>query len=109
MVKDRVSYLLKLAAGLEVLDAGCTGKKADGQAPNAAATLHQALKPVCKTLVGVDSDEDGIRLMAHTGLQVICDDITTMDLERTLDLVIAGEVIEHLPNPCLALKIWVNI
>jgi 2-polyprenyl-3-methyl-5-hydroxy-6-metoxy-1,4-benzoquinol methylase len=104
LVKDRVSYLVQLAAGLEVLDVGCTGKKADGHFPDRAATLHQALKPVCKTIVGVDSDEDGIKLMAHAGFQVICDDIATMDLQRTFDLIIAGEVVEHLPNPGLALK-----
>ena len=104
IVKDRVSYIMQLAANLDVLDVGCTGKKADGGTPDIADTLHQALKPVCKTLVGVDSDEDGIRLMADEGFQVIPDDITTMDLERTFDLVIAGEVVEHLPNPGLALK-----
>jgi 2-polyprenyl-3-methyl-5-hydroxy-6-metoxy-1,4-benzoquinol methylase len=104
VVKDRVAYLIQLAAGLEVLDVGCTGKKADGRIPNAAATLHQALRPVCKTIIGVDNDEDGIKLMERAGFQVICADITTTDLERTFDLVIAGEVVEHLPNPGLALK-----
>lgn len=104
LVKDCVAYLMALAAGLEVLDVGCTGKKADGRIPDVAVTLHQALKPVCKTIIGVDNDEGGIRILARASFQVIRADITTMDLERTFDLVIAGEVAEHLPNPGLALK-----
>jgi len=104
VVKDRVAYLIELATGLEVLDVGCTGKKADGRIPDGAASLHHALKPFCKTILGVDNDEDGINSMVRAGFLVICDDITTMDLERTFDLVIAGEVVEHLPNPGLGLK-----
>ena len=104
LVKDRVSHIMQLAANLDVLDVGCTGTKADGRIPEVSSTLHHALKSVCKTLVGVDSDQEGVRLMTDEGFQVICDDITTMDLERTFDLVIAGEVVEHLSNPGLALK-----
>ena len=104
VVKDRVSYLVQLASGLEVLDVGCTGKKADGRIPDSAASLHQALKPVCKSLVGVDSDEGGVTHMASEGFKVICVDVSTMDLQRTFDLIIAGEIIEHLPNPGIALN-----
>ena len=104
VVKDRVSYLKQLASDLEVLDVGCTGKKADGGIPDVATTLHQALKPVCKSIVGVDRDEDGVKLMERAGCKVICEDITTMDLQQTFDLIIAGEIIEHLSNPGLALN-----
>ena len=104
VVKDRVSYLIHVAAGLDVLDVGCTGKKADGRIPDVATTLHQALKPLCKSLVGVDSDEGGIKLMKRDGFKVTCDDIITMDLQRTFDLIVAGEIIEHVSNPGLALK-----
>ena len=104
VVNDRVSYLKQLAAGLEVLDVGCTGKKADGRIPDVVTTLHQALKPVCKSLVGVDNDASGIKTMEREGLKVICCDITLMNLQRTFDLIIAGEIIEHLSNPGLALK-----
>ena len=104
VVNDRVFYLMHSAAGLEVLDVGCTGKKGDGRIPDVTTTLHQSLKPVCKSLVGVDNDESGIKLMEREGFKVICCDITLMNLQRTFDLIIAGEIIEHLSNPGLALK-----
>ncbi len=104
VVKDRVTYMKQLAANLEVLDVGCTGKKADGRIPDVTTTLHQALKPVCKSLVGVDSDASGIKVMEREEFKVICCDLTLMNLHRTFDLIIAGEIIEHLQNPGLALK-----
>ena len=104
VVNDRVSYLKQLAANLEVLDVGCTGKKGDGRIPDVTTTLHQALKPVCKSLVGVDNDKSGIKIMEREGFKVICCDITLMNLQRTFDVIIAGEIIEHLSNPGVALK-----
>ena len=103
VIKDRVSYIQNLAAGLDVLDVGCAGKKADGRVVT-ATTLHQQLTPVCKSLLGVDTDVEGVRLMEKAGFHVICDNITSMQLKQKFDVIIAGEVIEHLLNPGLALK-----
>ena len=104
VIKDRVAYIRQLTAGLDVLDVGCTGKKANGRIPHPGTTLHQSIKPVSRSLTGVDSDADGIRLMKQEGFTVVCDDITSMDLKHTFDVIIAGEVIEHLVNPGLALQ-----
>jgi 2-polyprenyl-3-methyl-5-hydroxy-6-metoxy-1,4-benzoquinol methylase len=104
VIKDRISYIRQLSTGLDVLDVGCTGKKANGRIPHPGTTLHQSIKPVCKSLVGVDVDADGIRLMEQKGFTVLCDDITSMDLKQTFDIILAGEVIEHLLNPGLALQ-----
>jgi SAM-dependent methyltransferase len=104
VIKDRISYIRQRVTGLDVLDVGCTGKKANGRIPRANTTLHQSIKPVCKSLVGVDVDADGIRLMKQEGFTVLCDDITSMDLKHTFDIIIAGAVIEHLLNPGLALQ-----
>jgi len=104
VIRDRISYIRPLATGLDVLDVGCAGKKANGRIPHPATTLHQSIKPVCRSLVGVDSDADGIRLMEQEGFTVRCDDITSMDLKQTFDVILAGEVIEHLVNPGSALQ-----
>ena len=104
IIKDRISYIRYLAEGMDVLDVGCTGKKADGRIPDPATTLHHSIKPVCKSLLGVDVDSEGVRGMTEAGFNVICDDITTMNLEYKFDLIIAGEIIEHLCNPGSALR-----
>ena len=104
IIKDRISYIKHLAEGVDVLDVGCTGKKADGRIPDPATTLHHSIKPVCKSLLGVDVDSEGVKRMNEAGFNVICDDITSMKLEYKFDLIIAGEIIEHLFNPGLALK-----
>ena len=104
VIKDRVSYIRQLTAGLDVLDVGCAGTKAHGRIPHPSTTLHQAITPVCRSLTGVDSDAEGIRLMEQEGFTVHCFDITSMDLKRTFDIIIAGEVIEHVVNPGLALQ-----
>lgn len=103
VIGDRISYIRQLADGLDVLDVGCTGKKADGHIPHPSTTLHHSIEPVCKSLLGVDIDAEGVRRMAEAGFRVICDDITSMNLEYKFDLIIAGEIIEHLLNPGSAL------
>ena len=104
IIRDRVSYLKDLARGLEVLDVGCAGKKAGGRVPDPSSTLYSAIKPVCRSLLGVDIDREGVRRMAEAGFNVVCDDIGSMNLGRRFDLVIAAEVIEHLFDPGVALK-----
>lgn len=49
--------------------------------------------------VGIDIDAEGVRALAAMGYNVILADAQTMDLGRTFDTIVAGEVIEHLENP----------
>jgi 2-polyprenyl-3-methyl-5-hydroxy-6-metoxy-1,4-benzoquinol methylase len=104
VIRDRTSYIRDLARGLDVLDLGCAGKKANGRIPDPATTLHHAIEPVCKSLVGVDVDSEAVRRMTEAGFNALCDDITSMNLHHRFDLVVAGEIIEHLLNPASALR-----
>jgi len=55
-------------------------------------------------VTGVDIDEEGVEILRRRGYDVLCRNIEDMDLGRTFDLIVAGEIIEHLPNPGLAMS-----
>lgn len=48
--------------------------------------------------MGVDIDGEGIELLKSQGFNATTADVVTMDLEQQFDAIIAGEIIEHLPN-----------
>jgi 2-polyprenyl-3-methyl-5-hydroxy-6-metoxy-1,4-benzoquinol methylase len=103
VVRDRTEHLKELARGLNVLDVGCTGRKGSGKLPVHADTLHHALRPVCASLTGLDIDAEGIEAMRTAGYRVVCGDVASARLDQTYDVIIAAEIIEHLPNPGVAL------
>lgn len=103
VIGDRIAYLKKLVSGRDVLDIGCTGRKGCGRLPDHAATLHHAIRPVCASLTGIDIDAGGIEAMRAAGYRVVLGDAASIRLNQAFDVIIAAEVIEHLPNPGLAL------
>jgi len=72
VIRDRTDYLKRLAAGLDVLDVGCTGKKGSGRLPIGASTLHHAIRPACASLTGLDIDAEGIEVMRRAGYRAVC-------------------------------------
>jgi SAM-dependent methyltransferase len=57
---------------------------------------------------GVDADREGIDALRRQGVKnLYCGDLENLDslpVDRTFDLIIAGEVIEHLSNPGALLR-----
>jgi SAM-dependent methyltransferase len=49
--------------------------------------------------VGVDIDAEGVEVLREMGYSVQCADVQTMNLQKLFDIIIAGELIEHLENP----------
>jgi len=103
-VVDRVQYLVRQTRGKRVVhlafvDAGRMEKKLEqGQ------WLHEALADSARELIGVDVDEDGVRLARKLGFEAHVGDCQSVESIGALDLapadvVIAGELIEHLDCP----------
>jgi 2-polyprenyl-3-methyl-5-hydroxy-6-metoxy-1,4-benzoquinol methylase len=99
----RIGVVRKFARNRKVLDLGCVAHDFRIASGPRKMWLHDHVVDAAAECVGVDYDEVGIKQMREAGYDVIHCDITgdlTPILERgPFDVVIAGEIIEHLPSP----------
>lgn len=78
---------------------------------NAAQRLERKpnmlLKRICEVnpeTLGVDIDAEGVTVLNQMGYKAAVGDVQTMDLGRTFNTIVAGEIIEHVENPGLFLR-----
>jgi 2-polyprenyl-3-methyl-5-hydroxy-6-metoxy-1,4-benzoquinol methylase len=93
----RIRDILNQIDGGDVLDVGCV--QHDPTKQYDANWLHQHLYSYADTVLGVDIDEDGVRVLRQSGFNVTTADAETLDIDGTFDYIVAGELIEHLSNP----------
>lgn len=96
-VADRIAYLSQLARGRRVLDIGAADH--DASSSERARWLHRELANVASYCLGIDILPEAVETLASEGYNVRTCDITRETVEGTFDLVIAGEVIEHVGRP----------
>ena len=92
--KDRERFILERCAGKRVLNIGSAGSDARGR-------LHRRIRAVASELWGVDRE--------GADFNMDLDDLATalaIDLPD-VDLIVCGEVLEHLANPGSFLR-WLN-
>jgi len=100
---DRTAYLLEACKTRSVLDLGCYDETATSKL-GTEHWLHGAIARVATCVLGVDSSE----AIPHEGLQtgptsrIVRGDVTALDLKSLCgfapDVIVAGELLEHLPN-----------
>ncbi|SRR6266540_1558146 len=101
----RIDFLRQVAAGKRVIHLGFWGTEdcRDQLGPE-GLWLHDQLGQTAASLVGIDYNEDAVARARGEGYEayaVDCRDgkaLTALELE-TADVVIAGELIEHLDSP----------
>lgn len=101
---QRVDYLLERSRGLRVLHLGCTNAPYTEPAIADGSLLHLRLREVAKELHGVDVDRQGLERLAGLGVTHLhAGDLGSLAgalaAEPMFDLIIAGEIVEHLPDP----------
>jgi 2-polyprenyl-3-methyl-5-hydroxy-6-metoxy-1,4-benzoquinol methylase len=89
--------MVELAQGRRVLNIGCCGS----DALTSTDTVHSRLAGASSYCLGVDVFEEGIRKMQADGENVVLGDAERLDLDAAFDLVVLGDVIEHVSNPGL--------
>jgi len=101
---SRISWLVGRATGRRVVHVGFVDTGCEEMQGEAGTWLHGHLARTAKSLVGLDVDAAGVDAARAQGLEayeVDCrrpEDIRALGLEPA-DVVIAGEVIEHLDDP----------
>lgn len=80
-----------------VLDVGCVQHDADNEARD--RWLHGHLREHAAEVVGIDYLKEDVQALENRGYDVRVADAEAFDLEESFDVVVAGELIEHLVNP----------
>lgn len=105
---QRVEFIKRLCAGKKVLHLGCTNWPYTAEAIEHDMLLHLELNEIASELYGFDYDQEGIDLLAARGITRLyradLEKLEDVELGETFDVIVAGEMIEHLNNPGLFLK-----
>ena len=104
----RWSFIVERCRHKRVLHLGCIGMTdrplADKlQAMRDNQVLHPLLEKVAASVVGVDSEVEAVEELNRNGLhEIIAGDVRNIDrlyLGRDFDVVVCGDLIEHLDEP----------
>lgn len=103
---DRLDYVAHVCAGRDVLDLGAMDETAYTAKRGQGTWLHERIAAVAKRVVGVDSSaavpEAGLDTARNA--HIVRGDIERLDevlarVDFAPEIVVAGELIEHLSNP----------
>jgi 2-polyprenyl-3-methyl-5-hydroxy-6-metoxy-1,4-benzoquinol methylase len=97
LVDDREKYLGREAMGKRVLDVGVVAHTPDAYKSN--NRLHRHIHEQAAYCLGCDVLGPELEHLKALGYNVICHDITSTPLDERFDLIILGEIIEHLGRP----------
>lgn len=104
----RVEFIKQMCEGKKVLHLGCTNSPYTRDSIENEMLLHHDLKKVAKELYGFDYDAEGLAIFKEIGEENILwadlENLDDVELNETFDVIIAGEMIEHLSNPGLFLR-----
>jgi SAM-dependent methyltransferase len=105
---QRLDYLKELCSGRSVLHLGCADWPYTEQHWDKGLILHRALREFSGELWGIDNDRESLDLLAKQGARNLhvanLERLEDSDVDRCFDVILAGEVLEHLPNPGLFLR-----
>src|SRR5690242_2719006 len=99
---QRVDLIKQMCAGKRVLHLGCTNYPYTNDAIEGELLLHFDLEKVASDLWGIDADREGIEILEkHGSKNIVQGDLEHLEdstLDGTFDVIVAGEVIEHINN-----------
>ena len=105
---QRVEFIRAACQGKKVLHLGCTNYPYTKEAIETNALLHFELEKIAAEVYGFDFDQAGIDILSQHGTQNLfqadLEKLGEVNLNKKFDVIVAGEMIEHLNNPGLFLQ-----
>lgn len=99
---QRVDFIKKLCTGKKVLHLGCANCPYTQDSIDNDMLLHFGLAKISGELYGFDFDQPGIDILNANGsknlYRVDLEKLNEVPLNETFDVIVAGEMIEHLNN-----------
>lgn len=104
---QRIEFIREFCRGKRVLHLGCTNWPYTQESIKNGMLLHSDLAEVSREVHGFDVDPKGIAELTRLGYrnlyEVDLERLDGVEIDEQFDVVVAGEMIEHLNNPGLFL------
>lgn len=97
MDKIRFNLISQIVKNKRVLDVGCVDHEANKE--QSKEWLHRIIVDEGKEVTGLDLEEEQVRKLRSRGYNIICGDAEVINLGKQFEVIVAGELIEHLDNP----------
>ena len=102
LIRNREKLILNLCKDKIVLDVGCIDHNSEIELQN--YWMHKRIKKISKKAVGLDILEDEADKLNKKGYDIRVGDVENVELNQKFEIIVAGEIIEHLSNPGLFLE-----
>jgi 2-polyprenyl-3-methyl-5-hydroxy-6-metoxy-1,4-benzoquinol methylase len=107
-IRDRKGFIVKACENRSVLHLGCADWPLTAESLQDGTLLHLSLSKVSNRAFGIDSSEQGLSVLrAHGFRDLIQWDVEKLEqlrMEDPVEVIVAGEILEHLSNPGLCLN-----
>lgn len=92
----KIRFVIPYCRDKDVLDLGCVQHNPENY--KSKYWLHKALAQVANSLEGMDLYEEGVEYLKKLGYHVIVGNAEHFDTGKKYDVIVAGDLIEHLEN-----------
>jgi 2-polyprenyl-3-methyl-5-hydroxy-6-metoxy-1,4-benzoquinol methylase len=99
---DRQAFILDRCAGKKVLDIGCADYPMTEEKADKGELLYTSICEAAAKVIGVDYSPEGVAVLESLGYENLvvgdAEDLGALGLDESFDVIVAGELIEHLMN-----------
>ena len=100
---SRVDFLREICRGKRVLHPGCSSGQFIQDRIDRSSLLHGILQKEAQDIYGVDLDSASLAVMRRLGFDNLyegnAERLDELSLDETFDIVLAGDLIEHVTRP----------